>query len=335
MEETLGKRIAAWRRRVGMTQDQLAERLGVTAQAVSKWENDQSCPDIATLPRLAEIFSVTTDQLLGVPQKEEVHTGEVVTEKDEDKHSLFEIDLSGSKKDALGLGIWVLLSGALLLLNNHFNQNGGIWESLMIAGLLTIGFMGIRRHFFISLACILFGTYEGLNNFYVLPDIGTMGIWAVFLMALGLSILVDALRKPKKRKIRITRDGNPITLNGTGFVEGNMELGEESFVCASNFNEKTYRVELPRVKNGSAQTSFSEMKLDLTGVQEFAPGCEIFLSCSFGDMEVTVPRNCKVNIQDKVSFGTVECKGKPDSDAPYSLTADCKVSFGEVTIVYV
>ena len=166
MEETLGKRIAAWRRRVGMTQDQLAERLGVTAQAVSKWENDQSCPDIATLPRLAEIFSVTTDQLLGVPQKEEVHTGEVVTEKDEDKHSLFEIDLSGSKKDALGLGIWVLLSGALLLLNNHFNQNGGIWESLMIAGLLTIGFMGIRRHFFISLACILFGTYEGLNNFY-------------------------------------------------------------------------------------------------------------------------------------------------------------------------
>ena len=35
MEETLGKRIAAWRRRVGMTQDQLAERLEVTAQAVS------------------------------------------------------------------------------------------------------------------------------------------------------------------------------------------------------------------------------------------------------------------------------------------------------------
>lgn len=42
MEETLGKRIAAWRRWVGMTQDQLAERLGVTAQAVSKWENEVS-----------------------------------------------------------------------------------------------------------------------------------------------------------------------------------------------------------------------------------------------------------------------------------------------------
>ena len=44
MEDTLGKRIAAHRRRLGLTQDRLAELLGVTAQAVSKWENDQSCP---------------------------------------------------------------------------------------------------------------------------------------------------------------------------------------------------------------------------------------------------------------------------------------------------
>ena len=41
MEETMGKRIAGNRRRLGLTQEQLAEKLGVTAQAVSKWENDQ------------------------------------------------------------------------------------------------------------------------------------------------------------------------------------------------------------------------------------------------------------------------------------------------------
>ena len=56
MEQTMGKRIAANRKRLGLTQDQMAERLGVTAQAVSKWENDQSCPDIAMIPRLAELF---------------------------------------------------------------------------------------------------------------------------------------------------------------------------------------------------------------------------------------------------------------------------------------
>ncbi len=42
MEETLGKRIAAHRKRLGLTQDRLAELLGVTAQAVSKWENEVS-----------------------------------------------------------------------------------------------------------------------------------------------------------------------------------------------------------------------------------------------------------------------------------------------------
>ena len=64
MEQSLGKRIVQYRKQMGLTQDQLAEQLGVTAQAVSKWENDISCPDINMLPRLAEIFGTTTDTLL-------------------------------------------------------------------------------------------------------------------------------------------------------------------------------------------------------------------------------------------------------------------------------
>ena len=47
---TLGKRIAYHRKRLGMTQEQLAQRVGVSAQAVSKWENNLSCPDITILP---------------------------------------------------------------------------------------------------------------------------------------------------------------------------------------------------------------------------------------------------------------------------------------------
>lgn len=63
---TLGKRILYHRKRLGLTQDQLAERMGVTAQAVSKWEHDLSCPDVTTVPRLAELFGISTDELLGV-----------------------------------------------------------------------------------------------------------------------------------------------------------------------------------------------------------------------------------------------------------------------------
>ena len=53
---TIGDRIKYHRKRLGMTQEQLAERMGVSAQAVSKWENNLSCPDISVLPELAEVF---------------------------------------------------------------------------------------------------------------------------------------------------------------------------------------------------------------------------------------------------------------------------------------
>lgn len=61
----LAGNIASLRRDAGMTQDALAAKLGITFQAVSKWENEISCPDIAMLPVLADIFGVSVDRLLG------------------------------------------------------------------------------------------------------------------------------------------------------------------------------------------------------------------------------------------------------------------------------
>lgn len=60
----LGARIAALRKRSGLTQEQLAQHLGTTRQAVSKWESDKSEPDIATLIRIGEVFQVSMDYLL-------------------------------------------------------------------------------------------------------------------------------------------------------------------------------------------------------------------------------------------------------------------------------
>jgi transcriptional regulator with XRE-family HTH domain len=62
--ETLGKRIANLRREKELKQDDLAQMLDVSPQAVSKWENDQTCPDISLLPELAKILGVTVDELL-------------------------------------------------------------------------------------------------------------------------------------------------------------------------------------------------------------------------------------------------------------------------------
>ena len=64
MNETIGSRIAKFRKEKGRTQEDLANLMGVSAQAVSKWENDASCPDISLLPQLAQILDITTDELL-------------------------------------------------------------------------------------------------------------------------------------------------------------------------------------------------------------------------------------------------------------------------------
>lgn len=67
---SLGERIAFYRKKVALTQEQLAEKCSVTAQAVSKWENDLTAPDITLIPALAEIFGITCDELLGVVRQE-------------------------------------------------------------------------------------------------------------------------------------------------------------------------------------------------------------------------------------------------------------------------
>ncbi|MBQ7943647.1 MAG: helix-turn-helix transcriptional regulator [Lachnospiraceae bacterium] len=64
--KTIGENIKIMRRKCGFTQEELASRLAVTPQAISKWENGNGTPDISQLVPLAQIFGITTDSLLGV-----------------------------------------------------------------------------------------------------------------------------------------------------------------------------------------------------------------------------------------------------------------------------
>ena len=65
-KQSFGTMIAAMRKENGMTQLELAEKMGVTDKAVSKWERDLSFPDINTIPKLADVFNVTVDELIQV-----------------------------------------------------------------------------------------------------------------------------------------------------------------------------------------------------------------------------------------------------------------------------
>lgn len=77
MKKTLGTMIAKLRKQQGMTQLELAEKMGVTDKAVSKWERDLSCPDIGSLPNLAEVLGVSVDELMQIKKQADAPVSKV------------------------------------------------------------------------------------------------------------------------------------------------------------------------------------------------------------------------------------------------------------------
>ena len=112
--ESIGNRIGRMRRAAGLTQEALAEQLGVSSQAVSKWENDLSCPDISLLPQLSKVLSCTTDELL-IGKSNEVRVVPVSQRKNTDDLVLrIKVNSADGGKVRVNLPIALLraLSGA-------------------------------------------------------------------------------------------------------------------------------------------------------------------------------------------------------------------------------
>jgi len=101
---TLGTRIAENRKKKGLSQEQLADILGVSSQAVSKWENDISCPDISLLPQIADYFNITIDELLRGGNRTEVQLVEANQRKDINKMVL-RINISSSDGDEIKMNL--------------------------------------------------------------------------------------------------------------------------------------------------------------------------------------------------------------------------------------
>ena len=69
--KNLGEMISSLRKEKGMTQSELAEKMNVTDKAVSKWERNLACPDVNSIPKLAEILGITVEELLNAQTKKE------------------------------------------------------------------------------------------------------------------------------------------------------------------------------------------------------------------------------------------------------------------------
>lgn len=126
---TLGQRIAYYRGLKNLKQNELADILGVSAQAVSKWENDISCPDISILPLLSQTLNVSIEELLTGAPKEPVVRQLTVEEQKQKKDRILRIivdDLEDGDKVRVNLPIALVRVGLEMGLNmNDMTSNKG------------------------------------------------------------------------------------------------------------------------------------------------------------------------------------------------------------------
>ena len=327
MEQTLGKRIVMHRKRLGLTQDQLAESLGVTAQAVSKWENDQSCPDINMLPKLAQLFGTTVDSLLG-NESQPVYEAELV-QPEEKKDTKWEFHWDAGRRSSIGLALGVLALGIQLIIGSYLQRDLSFGSLLWPTALFMFGVMGLYPKFsFFRFGCFLFGGYFLLEKWELLPiSLGGNIVFPVILVLLGLSLLMDAIQKKPKTPV--------ISFHKEGKQNCDYTCEDEHFDLDASFGNMTQVVNLARLSRGSIDTSFGNYTVDLTHIGTIAPGCRLDVDCSFGETILLVPSRFYMQQAVSTSFSNVEIIGNPDASPEGTIALEVDISFGKLIIQYI
>ena len=130
MKKTLGTMIAELRKQHGMTQLELAEKMGVTDKAVSKWERDLSCRDINSIPNLAQILGVSVEELMQIKKEADAPVSKVA--------QILEI---APKAIAMAMGVAVT---ALTILNALDVKSGMVMLGIGLA-CVGISLMGEKK----------------------------------------------------------------------------------------------------------------------------------------------------------------------------------------------
>ena len=129
---TLGQRIQKGRKEAGLSQEELAEQLGVSRQAVSRWENDNGYPEMEKIIRLSQIYQVSLDYLAGNEQEK---PGEDISEKGwYVSNELAESFLAHQKSKFIKIGICFLLAcvSSVFSYMNMYNNVGDVISTFII-----------------------------------------------------------------------------------------------------------------------------------------------------------------------------------------------------------
>ena len=331
-KETMGKRISDLRKGKGMTQEQLAQLLGVTPQAVSKWENDLSCPDISILPQLAEALGVTTDELLG---RTPLRISEGSDKCNGKGHAHVSVRLRLNQAEKIIFALLLMGIGVIFLLNAfHVIELGEgvtfgsvLWPFLVAC----MGVMACRSELNpISIGLFLFGVYMLLFNLGIIPaqyKLTWAMAWPVALILIGVTILLHFFLPKRKKEGGIfeVEKSDPVfdCTDESGFIR-----------IDSAFTSQTKCVETGAHFTGAKiDSSFGSLVLDLSQA-EIQNGALIDADVSFGSLTVRLPAFVGANAACKTAFGGYDCPpGNPDAEIKVSLNGD--VSFGKIEVEYV
>lgn len=147
---TFGEKLADLRKKKGITQEELAEKLQITRQTISKWELDQSTPDLEYISRLSEFFGVTTDYLI----KENAEYGEnnennvnstVNWSYDAPNQSDTVPNQAKAMTPVKVAGLALVILGIVLMFFSIMNSSGMFWLAAIIT-IVGVEFYAVRKH---------------------------------------------------------------------------------------------------------------------------------------------------------------------------------------------
>ena len=185
-KDIIAKNIILYRKKMGLSQLELAEKLQYSNKNISKWEKGEATPSIFTLKRLAEVFGITVDQLI---------SSEEVVEKAEEpkKH-----------RTMFGKFLWLFLSNAILLACVCITvylfsvlQIKGFNKWLLFLYMLPLSALSV----FIFIACVkkrvditsisISGWLTSICIFLTFPNVD--GIGYIFVLMIGLQVLIPTI----------------------------------------------------------------------------------------------------------------------------------------------
>ena len=179
---TIGNRISELRKKYSYSQEYVASKLGVSRQAVSKWETDQTAPDTYNLIALAELFNVSVEYLaIGkVDEKSTVEENYAVSSTRRVMGYIF-----------IGVGLLTGILGLVL-----FKELLYLAAVLIIAGVLCIT---VKKHFVITTICVfavLFGLLGGYLTGYAAAAATVFNtLLLVFLIIVIVKVIKKVLQK--------------------------------------------------------------------------------------------------------------------------------------------